>query len=59
MIEMSQRANYARTLSAARILLGVDNLGSLLQAVQSLASALALQGLFVRSPLEGHERPLS
>jgi hypothetical protein len=59
MIEMSQRANHSGALSATTILLGVDDLGSVLQAVQSLASALALCGLFVRSPLEGHERPLS
>ena len=58
MIEMSQRANHSGALSAATMLLGADDLGSVLQAVQSLASALALCGLFVRSPLEGHERPL-
>jgi hypothetical protein len=59
MIEMSQRANHSGTLSAARILLGNDDLGSVLQAVQSLASALALCGLFVRSSPEGHKRPQS
>jgi len=50
MIEMSQRANHNETLSAATMLLGVDDLGSVLQAAQSLASALSLCGLFVRSP---------
>ena len=59
MIETAQRANYSGTLSAARILLGVDDLGSVLQAALSLASALALCGLFVGSTLESHERPLS
>jgi hypothetical protein len=52
MIEMSQRANHTETLSAASALVGVDDLGNVLQATQGLARALAVRGLFVRSPLE-------
>jgi hypothetical protein len=50
MIEAAQRGDPARLLAAAAVLLGPDELGDALQATQSLATALARRGLFVRAP---------
>jgi hypothetical protein len=53
-VETAQRSAYGETLCAASQLLGVDDdLGGVLQAAQSLASALARQGLFIRGPQRG------
>jgi hypothetical protein len=49
MIERAQRGDPAGALGAAT-LLGVDELGDVLQAAQSLAAALANRGLFVGVP---------
>ena len=53
MIERAQLSDHAGMLSAASMLLGVDDLGGALQAAQSLASALAKHGLTVRSLKRG------
>ena len=53
MIETSQRASHFATLTAASTLLGVDDLGAVLQAAQSLASGLARLGIFVRGSRRG------
>jgi hypothetical protein len=57
-IETAQRADHPGMLSAASALLGVDDLGGVLQTAQSLAGALARHGLLVRSHLERDESPL-
>ena len=49
-IETAQRPDHAGMLSAASDLLGVDDLGGVLQAAQSLAGALARYELLVRYP---------
>jgi hypothetical protein len=53
MIEMSQRSNPVGTIAAAAMLVGVDDLGGVLDAAQSLARTLAVCGLFVRGPQGG------
>jgi hypothetical protein len=50
MIEAAQAGDMVALLTAAAALLGVDELGDALQATQSLATALAKRGLFVRPP---------
>jgi hypothetical protein len=50
MIEAAQRGDPVALLATAASLLGVDELGDALQATQSLATALARRGLFVRAP---------
>jgi len=50
MIEAAQRGDPTGLLAAAALLLGVDELGDALQATQSLATALARRGVFVRAP---------
>ena len=59
MIESAQRADHAATLSAASDLLQVDDLGGVLQATQSLASALRARGLCVRGVAEAAPDPRS
>ncbi len=51
-IEMAQRGSPVGTFAAAAALVGVEDLGGVLQAAQALARALALCGLFVRGPAE-------
>jgi hypothetical protein len=53
MIEAAQRGDPANLLAHAALLLGVDELGDALQATQSLATALARRGLFVRAARDG------
>jgi len=53
MIESAQRADIPGLLESAAMLLGVDELGDALQATQSLATALARRGMFVRAPRRG------
>ena len=57
MIEMSQRADPVRALSAATTLVGDDDLGAVFQSAQSLANSLAVYGLFVRILPDAAESP--
>ena len=50
MIGAAQVADTVGLLAAAAELLGVDELGDALRATQSLATALAKRGLFIRAP---------
>lgn len=52
MIEMIQRGSPVGAFAAAAALVGVEDLGGVLQSAQALARGLALCGLFVRAPAE-------